>query len=950
MEHNALFKAYYEDFEVFDELSYYKSFDYGKTKLSFADLNFVYLCSKRTFRCYKQYMGLFDKDFIEEMDAVNRDLFTNDDILKTSVDIIKSDLQDFRSLEYILKDNINHQDLVFMGEACFKLIKKTFTSLKEVKRVLYKTDSGLDVELYPPRVRVLLLDNSLINSMRLEYLDKYINKYTVTVVLSKYMNDSDLRSYLAAISIKKCDWCSKHNQIIIPNTNYIGSKQIQGILGGQLDVTFVNNSSLYQHDIRDNKLIIFYFKGIFDTWKINFKATEDANINIDAIDDSSKKTYSYGWENDREELLHTENDGIVGLSNLGNTCYMNSAFQCMLRTAPLKSFILSDLSCDINHENPLGSKGKILLEFADFAKQYWKTPKSSISTFTIKNTIGRHLTMFDDYAQHDAQEFLSQILDIMHEDTNKILRKPYTKQIEGKSGDDDLAIARASWINFLKRNYSFFIENFYGQFKSTISCPECQSMNVRFEPYQIISLSLPMISTGFFIIYFINSDNTKKMQKFRFTAKSTKFINDIPLSSLIDIYSGKLGIPSDRLIFASLKCSGIGEIYNKKTPLSVFTDMHDESNESKANFIIELNDTDVKSLKNSNPVEIFLQISYDIYDEEYQYDNTFQAYTMQKHYEKHPVYTRVFYLTQNNTVRDIYVAALRKIYNCTNIYNFRENDQLYFEQLWDLLETRMKHKIFFYLKIGYLRLSSTFMNKRISEIIGGNNKRLLVNMFIITTENISINLNFNLLKDVANNFNMDFIYESCDIKQMASQYSLQYLLELFAQSEILNNENMWHCVNCSKHVQARKVLQIYKAPRILIIQLKKVRPITNNLPLITFPLDYLDMSPYVINQEPIQSYNILPEEFLCESDLLYYRAAKTNVIIDDHKPTDSLKYQLYGVINHYGTQESGHYTAFCKLEEDKWFEFNDSFASSINKDKIVSNDAYILFYKKIEPN
>ena len=55
------------------------------------------------------------------------------------------------------------------------------------------------------------------------------------------------------------------------------------------------------------------------------------------------------------------------------------------------------------------------------------------------------------------------------------------------------------------------------------------------------------------------------------------------------------------------------------------------------------------------------------------------------------------------------------------------------------------------------------------------------------------------------------------------------------------------------------------------------------------------------------------------------------------------KFDLNGVINHYGSLNAGHYTSICKIN-NKWFSFNDSHINECSKEKVISDNAYILLY------
>lgn len=184
--------------------------------------------------------------------------------------------------------------------------------------------------------------------------------------------------------------------------------------------------------------------------------------------------------------------GLCGLINLGNTCFMNSALQCLSNVPPLTKYILSGKHMEeLNEDNPLGMKGEIALKYAELINAIWSGEYPMVAPREFKATVGRFAPQFSGFNQQDSQELMAFLLDGLHEDLNRIKQKPY---IEARSDQDkrpDEEVAAESWSDYKKRNDSIVTDTFHGQLKSTLICPDCQLISVTFDPFCYLSLPIP---------------------------------------------------------------------------------------------------------------------------------------------------------------------------------------------------------------------------------------------------------------------------------------------------------------------------------------------------------------------------------------------------------------------------------------------------------------------------
>ena len=90
-----------------------------------------------------------------------------------------------------------------------------------------------------------------------------------------------------------------------------------------------------------------------------------------------------------------------------------------------KYFLKDQYKKELNPDNNLTKhKNELSRKYAIIVKFLWFGEENNFRPLNFKKALGNFNTNFENYQQHDAQEFIDILIDGIHEDLNRVIKKP----------------------------------------------------------------------------------------------------------------------------------------------------------------------------------------------------------------------------------------------------------------------------------------------------------------------------------------------------------------------------------------------------------------------------------------------------------------------------------------------------------------------------------------------
>ena len=211
----------------------------------------------------------------------------------------------------------------------------------------------------------------------------------------------------------------------------------------------------------------------------------------DELEEEKKDFGKYKERYFKEKLEEEKKPILIGLNNIGATCYMNSTLQCLSNTKPLTNYFQKSYKEDRN---------KIMAnEYHKLILYLWerKNNNKAYSPTSFKEVLSKENPLFAGIAANDSKDLVNFLLERFHQELNK--KNPTANQnnnnIINQNDQTNEMIMLNTFVQEFHEKYDSPISNlFYGIMETESQCFGCQTKKYNFQIYSFLEFPLQQVN------------------------------------------------------------------------------------------------------------------------------------------------------------------------------------------------------------------------------------------------------------------------------------------------------------------------------------------------------------------------------------------------------------------------------------------------------------------------
>ena len=217
-------------------------------------------------------------------------------------------------------------------------------------------------------------------------------------------------------------------------------------------------------------------------------------------DEMSKLLKKYKQENEEIKKLNLElrkDPILVGLNNIGATCYMNATLQSLSNSDKLTEYFLKNYKYEPNNNKKIMSN-----VYYNVIKDLWNRGNNnkSFSPNEFKEKLSQENPLFAGIAANDSKDLINFLIERIHNELN------VTKNENGmQSNNNNYEVTQNDqldeqkmlniFINEFKLKYNSIISDlFYGLLETKSQCQQCKYIKYNFQVYSFIEFPLERVN------------------------------------------------------------------------------------------------------------------------------------------------------------------------------------------------------------------------------------------------------------------------------------------------------------------------------------------------------------------------------------------------------------------------------------------------------------------------